>query len=165
VVVAAAVAVAVAVAFAAAVAVAVVVVVAFAFARFCCHSERSEEPPHFVVAFAFARSSSIHQKRSGAPSIAQFAMGGMTTQLATTPLPLQLLVFRCHPERSRRTCGCLCRCLSRCHSRTESTIAVACLITQPKNRHFDQGRSRLCERRSGEIRFSASTSRPPYFSG
>jgi len=55
-------------------------VVAFLFA---CHSERSEEPPHFAFAFAFvfavAFSSPISPKRPGAPSIAQSAMGGMQT--------------------------------------------------------------------------------------
>jgi hypothetical protein len=30
-------------------------------------------------------------------------------------------------------------------------------FTNPMNRHFDRSRSRFCERRSGEIRFSTST--------
>jgi hypothetical protein len=52
--VALAIAVAVAVAVAVAIAVAVAVAVAFAVASFCCHSERSEEPPHFAFAVAVA---------------------------------------------------------------------------------------------------------------
>jgi hypothetical protein len=32
------------------------------------------------------------------------------------------------------------------------------LLPQPETRHFDRSSSRLCERRSGEIRFSTSAS-------
>jgi hypothetical protein len=41
-------------------------------------------------------------------------------------------------------------------------LAFSLFFPTTKNRHFDRSRSRLCERRSGEIRFSATAlSRPP----
>jgi hypothetical protein len=70
----------------------------------------------------------------------------------------------CHPERGirapcerrvRRTRDRLCLCGCHCFCRARP------LPPKPKDRHFDRSCSRLCEQRSGEIRFSTSTVRQP----
>jgi hypothetical protein len=46
-------------------------------------------------------------------------------------------------------------------SSTQTTRRARPLPPKPKDRHFDRSCSRLCEQRSGEIRFSTSTVRQP----
>src|ERR1700730_93970 len=119
------------------------VALAVAFSRvivivFACHSERSEEPPHFAFAFAFAFVVAV-------AFLVVIPEGDLLLSLLSSPATTK--TGPPHPSHTSRRVEC---------NQSPSRL----FFFPPKTSHFDRSRSHR-ERRSGEIRFSTSVAHQP----